>query len=211
MKHAGAITDLYIPVARHCGETWHVDLVQVAGNKGLKQQFLMGVDDKSGYVYGVLLDAKSDVIGGFKRFVEFTALHGHKVVRFMSDHEHSFVATRGVLQGQGILLDLKPPGRHERRWERTWQTLLTRVRTLLVALPFVLASFLVPHLFMHVVDVYNLVPNKASGPTSTPAWLFTGRRDSVDTLAMGFGDIGIFKMPIEAQGIKPNGVGQRCE
>ena len=92
--------------------------------------------------------------------------YGHRVDRIYTDSEPVLKALRTRLAIFGIILALAPPLDHARRFERHNQTLTTRCRATLSALPYVLPARLLLQLDAHTAHTINCIPNKQSSPIS---------------------------------------------
>jgi hypothetical protein len=205
MHHAPAPTSYSDPVARAPGQIMHVDLITVVGGKGVRALYLLTLDAHTSYLRAIRLPSKhlKSLTDAFADAHNHAALHGHTINVVSADHEPAFESCRSPLEGLRIKLQMMPPGRHERRLERTWQTLLGRLRSVLYSLPYRLPNMLVPALVEHVVDMHNQLPCEGTGPDKTPAMLFTGRRADLKAIQRPFGQLVLTKAPETPTALSP--------
>eukprot|EP00981_Chlorochromonas_danica_P008701 scaffold2284_cov212-Ochromonas_danica.AAC.1 len=83
-----------------------------------------------------------------------------------------------------------PAGLHEKRIERSIQTLKGRYRALLASLPYELPAKLHCEAYLYAMNSMNMVPNKQTGPSMSPYLLV--RRERPKLPLYYFGQTGIF-------------------
>jgi hypothetical protein len=118
--------------------------------------------------------------------------HGHMVKHFTSDDEANLKATLPHLLIRKITHSSTPAGLHEKKSERSIQTLKYRLSAIKAGLTYILPSRLECEAIMAVVDQLNSLPTTNTG-SFTPLQAFTGRKPQVPAFA--FGTIGVVYHP----------------
>jgi hypothetical protein len=127
--------------------------------------------------------------------------HGFRITRVIVDLESPLVAL--AERGVGAVVVPVAKGQHVQKAERQIRTLKERARAILQSLPFRLPARCVAHLVTFVVQRYNALPRKSTGPIS-PNEQFTGRKFSFkhDGRAT-FGEMVFAKEPVNDNTMKP--------
>jgi hypothetical protein len=118
--------------------------------------------------------------------------YGHMVKHFTSDDEANLKATLPQLLIRKITHSTTPAGLHEKKSERSIQTLKYRLAAIKAGLSYILPSRLESEAIMAVIDQMNSLPTTNTG-TITPLQAFTGRKPHVPAFA--FGTIGVVYHP----------------
>jgi hypothetical protein len=101
--------------------------------------------------------------------------HGFNVTRVVVDLESPLVAL--AEKGADALVVPIAKGQHVQRAERQIRTLKERARAILHSLPYRLPARCIVHLVTYIVQKYNALPRRSTGPVP-PNELFTGRKFS---------------------------------
>lgn len=186
------------PTCENPAELLFMDLFFVHdGVSTKKAPHLLSVDGRYGHIIVTKLASKhtaaltvaiQDVINIYRSL-------GHTVKEIRVDHEQTFLACKGVVNGMGVQLSATAPGQHNSRAERPIRTIRTRFRAVLASLGYKLPRILYPFLVMSIVQSLNMTPNVHTFPL-TPRELMTGHKiDAATTLRAKFGDFVIAKTP----------------
>jgi 5-methylcytosine-specific restriction endonuclease McrA len=119
-------------------------------------------------------------------------LQGHTVRHFTSDDEANLKSTLPELLIRKISYSSTPAGLHEKKSERSIQTLKYRLAAIKAGLSYVLPTRLEYEAVMAVVDQLNSLPTTNTGNT-TALEAFSGRKPTVPAFA--FGTIGVVYHP----------------
>ena len=179
--------------ARSIGEHVHSDLyilkdTSIGGNRFI----LVTADEKSSYIVGVPMQRKSESHvrdAGIQTLTEFN-VHGHRMVLQTTDDESSLLTLKKHLGPLGVRVSPTPAGLHEKFVEKRIGTIKDRKRAILAALPYELPAALECEAVMYAISCINRVPNKTTGPTTTPHTLFTGSKPFLSKYH--FGQFGLF-------------------
>jgi hypothetical protein len=99
--------------------------------------------------------------------------HGFNVTRVIVDLESPLVAL--AEKGADAVVVPIAKGQHVQRAERQIRTVKERARAILHSLPYKLPGRCVVHLVSYIVQKYNALPRRSTGPVA-PNELFTGRK-----------------------------------
>lgn len=178
------------PPAAAIGDHLHADLIPIAPSIGGNTQLVIAVDEKSDFVVGVAIPSKTTahVCAAYEKIIaEFQSYH-HAVRHITTDDEATLRAAKSFLAVRHVTSSLTPAGLHEKKVERTIQTIKSKVRAIRHQLPFILPSCLDAELFLTVIRYNNMVPTINTGG-QTPFQMFTGQKPFLP--AHGFGTIGM--------------------
>jgi hypothetical protein len=192
------IIDLYYlqqsPPASQIGEHIHADLVPIAPSIGGHMHILMSVDDKSDFVVGVPLPTKhsSAVNDGYGKLIAEFRSRNHPARHISTDDEATLRASKQYLASNLITSSLTPAGLHEKKIERTIQTIRAKVRSIRAHLPYVLPKQLDAEIYLAAISFFNITPTKNTGP-QTPFQLFHGVKPKIPLHPFGTIGLGYFK------------------
>lgn len=180
------------PPAARIGDRVHVDIyilnqTSLGGNNFI----LLATDERSDFLVGEPVKTKSskDLCVAFDKIISTFNGYGHAVRNITTDDEATLHACRTHLQTKMTTLNHTPAGHHEKKIERTIQTIKYRLAALKASLPYVLPSFLEAEAVLHVIKMYNIIPTTTTG-RFTPYQLVTGSKPDVPMYP--FGTVGHF-------------------
>jgi hypothetical protein len=193
MRAPSAPTSISQPAAS-IGANIHIDIYPIPTSIGGNNFILMTVDELSDYVIAVPMPTKStsELIKAMDKVVSVYQQHGHIVMHFTSDDENNLNATVPQLRLRKITQSATPAGLHEKKVERTIQTIKGRLAALKANLPFILPTCLEAEAVVSICNTSNMVPTINTN-VMTPHQVFTGHKPTVPTYQ--FGTIGIFYHP----------------
>jgi hypothetical protein len=183
--------------APHIGSHLHCDIVFIKGPKGKSIPILLAIEELKNYAIGATLPSKTtqSVQNGLYSIIGFFKSHQHIVQQVNTDHEAVFGACSSFLGNLGVLLKQSAPGVHARRLERFVRTIRSKMRAVIIDLPFKLPPILHESCFQSVIITGNLVPNSQSGNLA-PITAITGWKPSFKgCLQHKFGDLIICFQP----------------
>jgi hypothetical protein len=174
------------PPAEKIGDNVHMDIIPVPTSVGGNNHILFTVDEKSDFVIGIPIPTKSttqlikaaDVIAGMYH------LRGHTVSHFTSDNEINLRAMENQLRTRKISISTTPAGLHEKKSERSIQTIKRKLAATKAALSYVLPSVLEAEAYITVIRLCNIVPTSNTG-TLTPYEIFTKEKPKIPAYAFG--------------------------
>jgi len=190
--HAPSFKPSLTPPATNIGEHLHVDLIPLKGRSLGGNTFkLFAVDEVSGYgsAVGIADKGRKNNEKAFDCIINEYASYGHKVKYITTDDETTLASCKDYLATRGVHLSATPAGHHEKRSERSIQTLKGRKRAMLAALPYDLPTELEAEAYATAIKLMNCTVNSASG-TITPHQLVTGQRPTIPPFY--FGQTGLF-------------------
>jgi hypothetical protein len=180
------------PPAARIGDRVHADIyilnhTSLGGNNFI----LLATNERSDFLVGEPVKTKSskDLCVAFDKIISTFNGYGHAVRNITTDNEATLHACRTHLQTKMTTLNHTPAGHHEKKIERTIQTVKYRLAALKAGLPYVLPSFLETEAVLHVIKMYNIIPTTTTG-RFTPYQLITGSKPDVPMYP--FGTIGHF-------------------
>lgn len=178
------------------GERVHCDLVFVRRQDKLVTNYLLGVEEASGYKTLVRLKNKNkqSVLEAIKIMQGFYRSFGHTVRGVHWDRETAVAALEAELLMQGITSVQVGAGTHERVVESAVGKIRRACRAMAAQLPYKLPLFLAPHLFEWAVQAENLLPNKHC-PNSSPRAVLTGDHHCGRYIDFPFGSIIVCRNP----------------
>jgi hypothetical protein len=179
-----------IATSLNIGENIHCDILPIPTSIGGNNHILYSVDDKSDFIVAVPMPTKStaQLVKAMDHIISVYQQYGHMVRHFTSDDEANLKATLPHLLIRKITHSSTPAGLHEKKSERSIQTMKYRLAAIKAGLTYVLPSRLESEAVMAVVDQLNSLPTTNTG-TITPLQAFTGRKPLVP--AFPFGTIGV--------------------
>jgi hypothetical protein len=182
------------PPAATIGAKVHIDIVPIPTSIGGNNHLLFSVDDKSDFVVAVPMTKKStnQLLKAMDTIIGTYLLHGHSLELFVSDDERNFNSTIVSLQVRKVKLSTTPAGLHQKKAERTIQTIKLRLAAVKASLSYCLPDMLVAEAYLSVIRQYNSMPTKTTG-NMTPFQAFTRTKPQVPTYS--FGTIGMFYHP----------------
>ena len=181
------------PPATEIGEHLHGDIIPFKTVcVGGYTCALETVDEKCGYVCFIKMANKStpSLCEALDKIIAFYNQHGYTIKKITTDGENNLKATKTYLGQRGIELTNTPAGLHERRAERSIQTLKKRRDAILASLEYELP----PQLEAEALEAASIAMNSSSCTASapyTPFHLVTGRKPLIPQFH--FGQVGIFK------------------
>eukprot|EP00595_Chromulina_sp_UTEXLB2642_P000491 CAMPEP_0196761266 /NCGR_PEP_ID=MMETSP1095-20130614/425_1 /TAXON_ID=96789 ORGANISM="Chromulina nebulosa, Strain UTEXLB2642" /NCGR_SAMPLE_ID=MMETSP1095 /ASSEMBLY_ACC=CAM_ASM_000446 /LENGTH=584 /DNA_ID=CAMNT_0042110543 /DNA_START=1803 /DNA_END=3558 /DNA_ORIENTATION=- len=178
-------------------ELIHADIMEFAD-----VQYLITVDDKTGYVISVMLSNKrSDTIAdALQKVVNVyrNLNHGRDfVIEIKSDSENCFIGTENIItyREAKIKFTTVGPDTHEKVAERTIRTIKDKVRSIIYSLAVKLPIKFYGYVVEWIVQCINLVPNNKTNEY-TPHELVIGKKlDYNKDFKLSFGDVAYFKVP----------------
>jgi len=168
------------------GEVLHMDLITFTIGRKQSMTAIVAVDEFS--MYGIVKDiiTKSSPTL-FKKVMEtihwFTSKGAHtRIIR--TDPECAFRALIPLLAAEGVTLDTRPVGEHEKHTEARIATLRDRMRTMEATMHFHLPHSLTIFLWKAANWMLNIVPSVRTGNMS-PYTIIHERRPEVPRIAFG--------------------------
>ena len=126
---------------------------------------------------------------GLKKFQAIGASRDFDVIELRCDGEGGVSAFIVDLQLMGIVVNIAGPGEHVPVIERMIQTVKSRVRAHIHALPYTMNAALLTYCVLFCVRSVNLQPSATSTTLLSPQELYSGMRlDMARDLKCGFGD-----------------------
>ena len=180
------------------GDTLHADIIFIRGTGGKKLPYLLTVEHVTGFVLCGRLKSKrsADVIEMIRRVRAKYISFGWTVRNLRTDREIVFVSIEPAINEMGIRISFTAPDRHEKRTERTVDTIRSKARATQSGLLYKLPAKCMPYLITHVCSSHNSVPNERSGSSRTPRNMVTGSKINVGiSLKDPFGTLAMFKCP----------------
>ena len=174
------------------GEVIHIDIFNY-GPKNLKESYLLGIDECSGFVTVNLLKNHSteEVLEGIKQIISFYTSYGHKVKRISSDRELSVSANKMEINMLGCVLELTSAEGHERHAERSIRNIKGKCRSIRSSINFPFPRSFNRYLVKYSQQCINITP--ASGRKLSPWMMVTGKSiNARRLLRCGFGEILLF-------------------
>jgi hypothetical protein len=152
---------------------------------------LLATDERSDFVVGEPMKSKSrdSVCTAFDKLIAQFNSFGHPVRQITTDDEQVFTSCRSHLNTKMIILTQTPAGHHEKKIERTIQTLKYRLASLKAGLPFILPPYLECEAVLHIIKMYNIIPTSNTGHF-TPFQLVANKKPDLPQFA--FGTVGYF-------------------
>ncbi len=163
----------------------HVDIMHVD-----RELFLIGVDEKTGYIMVAYIKNKSKEqlwIGLSKITSEYKGKE-RKVKRVCSDREQGIIALKDRLSQQGISLYLSAADSHDSVVERHIRTIKNKARATLANIQYKVPKSWMKYLINYVVISQNLVPNNKTNGQS-PYEIMTGRKIKQWMHEYAFGEV----------------------
>ena len=170
------------------GEILHIDLIQIPSGKKKSTCVIMAVDELTTFglikdtvskTTTVLYDALLYIINWFRGKGTYP-----KMVR--CDAENALKALAPMLGKEGIWLDARPPGEHEKYIEARIRHIRARMRAIEASMEFKLPMSLSIYLLKTANYLINLVPSARTGQLS-PYTLINEARPSGKILTLAFG------------------------
>jgi hypothetical protein len=182
------------PPASSIGENIQCDIIPIPTSIGGNNHILFTVDDKSDHDVAMPMSTKSttQLVKAMDVVIQTYHQYGHTVKHFTSDDEANLKSTLPYLRVRKISHSTTPAGLHEKKSERSIQTLKYRQATIKAGLSYILPAQFESEAIMAVVDQLNFLPTTNTG-TTTPLEAFTGRKPKVPAFA--FGTIGVVYHP----------------
>ena len=174
------------PPAHNIGDNVHADIIPITTSVGGNNFILFTVDERSDYIIGIPMATKSqshlvkaiDVISGI--YLQ----KGHTLSHLTTDNENNLRSMEHQLRTRKISLSTTPAGLHEKKAERTIQTIKRRLGATKAALSYVLPSILEAEAYITVIRLSNVIPTKNTG-TRTPYEIFHNEKPQVPTYSFG--------------------------
>jgi len=168
------------------GEILHLDLIPYAVGNKQSLTAIVAVDQLS--MYGVVGDTVSKTSGILiKRvmdIVNFFKSKGAYTRTIRTDPENAFRALIPLLAAEGITLDTRPVGQHEKFAESRIASLRDRMRAIEASMPYALPYTLSIFLLKEANRLLNMVPSVRTG-NSSPYTIIHERRPEAPKLAFG--------------------------
>ena len=172
--------------------TLHIDVMFI-----MSIAFLLTVSEPIGYAALAYLTKRSWKVLGTElvRIINGYKGKGHTVTRIRSDNEGCIVASKGVLEGMGIDVDLCDPESNVHKVESKIRWIKERARTILFSIRYPPPDITIPWLPRFVVHCINIVQHSRTG--LIPREQLTGIRvDYKRDARLCWGDIvEVFKSP----------------
>ena len=172
--------------------TLHIDVMFI-----MSFAFLLTVSEPMGYVALAYLSKRSWKVLGTELVRIINGYKGkkHTVTRIRSDNEGCIVASKGVLEGMGIDVDLCDPESNVHKVESKIRWIKERARTILFSLRYPPPDIAIPWLPRFVIHCLNIVQHSRTG--LIPREQLTGIRvDYRRDARLCWGDIvEVFKSP----------------
>ena len=178
--------------AREIGYRIAMDLIPLSETSlGGNNWGMIGTDEKCGYIFMCGMKKKNIVYveDGIWNIVIEVWSYVHEVKEILFDNEQVFNAAAKFVRSKGIVPLYTPSGLHNNLSERYTQTVKTKKRILLAALPYVLPKILHLEALLSAARSCNISPNHKSGDTKTPYFLMKKRRPDIDEYS--FGTVGL--------------------
>jgi hypothetical protein len=144
------------------------------------------VDENSDFIIGIPMPTKStpQLIKAVDVILGMYQVRNHTLSHFTSDNEHNLRAMEIQLRTRKITISTTPAGLHEKKSERSTQTIKRRLAATKAALSYVLPSVLEAEAYISVIRLCNIVPTSNTG-TKTPYEIFTGEKPKVPAYPFG--------------------------
>ena len=140
----------------------------------------MSADGRCDYLAAVPMPSKSSeqLIIAMDKIILLYLSKGHIVLHFSSDDEANLNATKPELRKRRITHSSTPAGLHEKKAERSIQTIKGRLAAMKAHLPFVLPKYLEAEAVLSIINTSNMVPTSNTG-TISPYQAFNGSKPIV--------------------------------
>ena len=172
--------------------TLHIDVMFI-----MSFAFLLTVSEPMGYAALAYLSKRSWKVLGTELVRIINGYKGkkHTVTRIRSDNEGCIVASKGVLEGMGIDVDLCDPESNVHKVESKIRWIKERARTILFSIRYPPPDIAIPWLPRFVIHCLNIVQHSRTG--LIPREQLTGIRvDYRRDARLCWGDIvEVFKSP----------------
>ena len=179
--------------ARDIGDHIHTDITILKQKSiGHNTIILTTSDEKSSFIVGVPCQGKSEAHmrkASMQTITNFNT-YGHTVKLMTTDDEISLKVLKKHLGPRGVRIESTPAGLHEKHVENRIGTIKNRKNAMLASLPYELPAELEGEAYMDAITWLNRIPNKTTGPTTTPYQLFTGQKTFIPRYY--FGQWGLF-------------------
>lgn len=180
------------------GEIIYVDLQQPRGkgpSLGGNTQMLLARDRRSALIMSVAMKnkTKESIANACMQLVSYMKSCGHTTRLFVFDSEPTLLATKPLLEKEGLQCRYTPAGLHNKVIERATLDVKRRMRCMENDLLYQLPDILYFELMNAAITCINSVPNDMTGPTMTPYQLVTGVRPAAK--AYKFGQTGVCYSP----------------
>jgi len=153
---------------------------------------LVTSDEKSSYIVGAPASGKSEAMmkeAGLQTLAEFNS-NSHVMKQMITDDEVCLATLKRSLAPWQVRVDPTPAGLHEKRVENRIRSIKERRAAMIADLWYELPPELECESYMEAIQWINRLPNKTTGPYTTPISLFKGIKPFVPKYH--FGQIGMF-------------------
>jgi hypothetical protein len=174
------------PPAEKIGDNVHMDIIPVPTSVGGNNYILFSVDEKSDFIIGIPMPNKttSQLIKAVDVLIGMYQHRGHTLSHFTTDNEHNLRAMENQLRTRKISISTTPAGLHEKKSERSIQTIKRKLAATKAALSYVLPSILETEAYVSVIRLCNIIPTTNTG-TRTPYEIFTKEKPKIPAYSFG--------------------------
>ena len=167
------------------GERLYIDVIIRANTIGLAS-----VDGFSSYFHCVFSASKSadDIYTAIQATIGLYNANDHKIELLVADDEKIFTSLSHRIQSAlHVRITTTTPGRHNRFFERYWQSITDNERINLASIPFNMHPnhpFMERSCLLNAIQMHNIIPNSRTGPHTVPYTLLTKQplRHTIDQL-----------------------------
>jgi hypothetical protein len=142
----------------------HADIIPITTSVGGNNYILFTVDERSDFIIGIPMDTKSQshLVKAIGVIIGIYLQKGHALSHLTTDNENNLRSMEHQLRTRKISLSTTPAGLHEKKAERTIQTIKRRLGATKAALSYVLPSILEAEAYITVIRLSNVIPTKNS-------------------------------------------------
>jgi hypothetical protein len=174
------------PPAENIGDHVHADIVPVPTSVGGNNFILFAVDERSDYIIGIPMTTKSTshLVKAVDVMLGIYLQKGHTLSHLTTDNEINLRSMETHLRQRKISLSTTPAGLHEKKAERTIQTVKRRLAATKAGLSYVLPSILEAEAYVTLIRLSNIIPTVNTN-ARTPYELFHREKPKVPAYAFG--------------------------
>ena len=153
--------------AYNIGDNVHAEIIPITTSVGGDNYILFTVDERSDYIVGdyiigILMATKSQfhLVEAIDVVIGIYLQRGHALSHVTTDNENNLRSMEHQLRSRKISLAMTPADLHEKKAERTIQTIKRRLGATKAALSYVLSSILEAEAYITVIRLSNVIPTK---------------------------------------------------